>query len=94
MNLPPQELSQKNVKHREDEVHHKEPVQFLAYKTLPTLKTQMLHKCNNVDVNTFQNQKTSIAAVSQVLIICVLLRGDDYCIQQLSAGSQIQVRCF
>lgn len=38
-NLPPQEFSQKSVKHIKDEVHKEQTVQLLPYKVLPTLWT-------------------------------------------------------
>lgn len=36
--LPPEELSQKRVKHREDKVHHEQAIQLLAHKALPALR--------------------------------------------------------
>lgn len=37
--LPPQELSQKCVKRREDKVHEEKAIKFLSHEALPALQT-------------------------------------------------------
>lgn len=62
-NLPPQEVAQKGVNHREDEVHQQQAIQFLSHKALPALKateTKNPHKrfCLFHINNTLRPQQT------------------------------------
>lgn len=61
--LPPQKLSQKRVKHRENEVHEEKSIKFLSYEALPALRTVEMMSISQIDQTPVGVQRKTITEI-------------------------------